>query len=110
MNKLFKIIGIILLIVGVVVANYTKIPMADYISIAIAGVGFALTIVGVLKSTDKKTWKEYSVVIAFAVGGLCCGFAGLTEDTVLKVITAAVGLVGIILGLLISTVKVKDSK
>ena len=107
MKNIFKILGLVLIIAGSALAYFTTIPVAEYTGIAVAALGLALAIVGVLKKTEKVTWKEYVAIILFAVGGLLCGFAGFTEALVTQVITAVFGVVALIAGLIVSLVKAK---
>ena len=102
MKNFFKILGLVLIIAGSALCYFSTVPVADGIGIAVTALGLALTIVGVLKKTEKKTWKEYVAIICFAVGGLLCGFVGYSEAIVTQVITAVFGVVALIAGLLIS--------
>lgn len=102
MKNFFKILGLVLIIAGSTLCYFSTVPVADGIGIAVAALGLALTIVGVMKKTEKKTWKEYLAVICFAVGGLLCGFAGFSEAIVTQVISAVFGVVALIAGLIIS--------
>lgn len=109
MKNFIKILGLVLVIAGSAFAAFTTIPVADYISIAVAALGLALLIVSTLKKAEKKSWKEYVAVALFAIGGLCCGFAGFAESTVTQLITAVAGVVALIIGL-ISTFISKEKK
>lgn len=102
MKNFFKILGLVLIIAGSALCYFSTVSVADGIGIAVAALGLALTIVGVMKKTEKKTWKEYLAVICFAVGGLLCGFAGFSEAIVTQVISAVFGVVALIAGLIIS--------
>lgn len=107
MKNIFKILGLVLIIGGSALCYFTTIPVADYIGIAVAALGLALTIVGVLKKTEKKTWKEFVAIVCFALGGLLCGFAGFSEEIVTQVISAVFGVVALIAGLIVSFLKTK---
>lgn len=109
MKNFIKILGLILLVGGSVLAMFTAIPVADYIGIAVSALGLALLIVSTLKKAEKKTWKEYVAVVLFALAGLCCGFAGFAENTVIQIATAVSGLVALIIGL-ITTFSPKEVK
>jgi len=107
MKNIFKILGLVLIIGGSALCYFTTIPIADGIGIAVAALGLALTIVGVLKKTEKKTWKEFVAIVCFALGGFLCGFAGFSEEIVTQVITAIFGVVALIAGLIVSFIKPK---
>ena len=109
MNKFFKILGLILIIVGSAMASFTSIAVTQYAGIAVAALGLATAIVGVWKDAPKKTWKEVVTIICFALGGLLCGFAGLTEGIVTQVIMAVSGLVVLIVGIITSIVSSKST-
>ena len=108
MKNVFKILGLVLIIAGSALAYFTAVPIAEYAGIAVAALGLALAIVGVLNKTEKKTWKEYVAVICFAAGGLLCGFAGFTDAVLTQVITAVFGVVALIAGLIVSLIKTKN--
>lgn len=108
MKNIFKIFGLVLIIAGSALAYFTAVPIVEYTGIAVAALGLALAIVGVLNKIEKKTWKEYVAIVCFAVGGLLCGFAGFSEDIVTQVITAIFGVVALIAGLIVSFIKIKS--
>ena len=107
MNKVLKIIGLVLLVAGSAIANFTDIVVADYISIAVAAFGLALTIVGVWKSSEKKSWKELVGIICFSIAGFLCGVAGIAQDTMTTLITGIVAVVSMLIGIL-TTFVLKD--
>lgn len=109
MKNFFKILGVILIIAGSILAAFTKIPVAEYSGIAVAALGLALAIVSVWTSSSKKTWKEAVAIIAFAVGGLLCGFSQMSADTVSQLILAVFGVVSLIVGIIVTLVKSKES-
>lgn len=110
MKNIFKILGLVLIIAGSALCYFTTIPVADGIGIALSALGLALEIIGVLKKTEKKTWKEFVAIVCFAVGGFLCGFAGFTDALVTQIITAVFGLVALIAGLIITFIKPKENK
>lgn len=109
MKNFFKILGVILIIAGSILAAFTEIPVAEYSGIAVAALGLALAIVSVWTSSSKKTWKEAVAIIAFAVGGLLCGFSQMSADTVSQLILAVFGVVSLIVGIIVTLVKSKES-
>lgn len=108
MNKFFKILGLILIIAGSALASFTSIAIASYSGIAVAALGLAMSIVATWKGAEKKTWKEVVAIICFAVGGLLCGFAGLSEGILTQVISAVAGLVVLIIGIITALVPKTD--
>ena len=102
MNKIFKIIGIILVIAGSAIIAFTKIPVADAVGIAIAALGLATTIVATWKKSESKTWKEGLSIALLVAGAFLLGFAGFSETVVTELITAIVGVVVLIVGLITS--------
>ena len=109
MNKLFKILGPVLILIGSIVAYFSPVAIVDYIGIAVAALGLALSIVAVTKKASKIDGTVIVPIICFALGGFCCGIAGFSEDQMTSLVMAAFGLVGIIVGL-ISTAFKKDKK
>lgn len=110
MNKLFKILGPVLILIGSAVAYFSPIAIVDYIGIAVAALGLAMSIVTVIKKAEKVDWKIILTVVCFAVGGFCCGIAGIAEDKMTTLIMAVVGLVGIVVGLIGTIAKKEVSK
>lgn len=102
MNKFLKIFGVVLIVLGSVLACFTTITIASYASIAVAALGLALTITAVLKDTEKKGWKEIVAIICFALGGFLCGFAGISESAVSQIILTISGLVSLVVGLFVT--------
>lgn len=100
MNKFFKIFGVILIVVGAILASFTSVAIASYSGIAVSALGLALTIIGVWKNAEKKGWKEVVTIICFALGGFLCGFAGITENTMSQLILAISGVAVLIISLL----------
>lgn len=102
MKNVLKIIGILCIVIGSGIAAFSGIAVADYIGIAIAGLGLALAIIGAWNKAEKKTWKEIVSIILFAVGGFMCGFAGLSDTILTQVITGVFGIVSLIIGLIVT--------
>lgn len=99
MNKFLKILGVILVVAGSILACFTSIAVASYVSIAVAALGLALTITSVWKEAEKATWKEVVAIVCFALGGLLCGFVGFTESVVSQLIITIGGVISLILGM-----------
>lgn len=105
MKNFMKILGVVLLIIGSVLAAFTKVPAAEYTGIAIAALGLATSIVAVWKSSEEKSWKEIVAIVCFAVGGLLCGFSQMTEQVITQLITTIVGVVLLVVGIITSIIK-----
>lgn len=100
MKNLSTIIAVIAIIAGCVVGKISSIAIADYGAIAVEAFGFTLLVVNTLKKSEKKTWKEYTGVLLFVIGGVGCALGGIAESTMSQIITTVSGLVALILGLL----------
>lgn len=108
MNKVFKIIGLVLVVAASIAAYFTDIAVANYIELAVGALGLALTIKGVWGKSEKKTWKEVFTIILFCIGAFLLGFAGVSESVVTQIITAIAGVVSLVIGVIVSFVKNKS--
>ena len=106
MKNVWTIIAVICIIAGCVLGQFSTIAIVDYSAIALEAFGLTALIIGTIKKSEKKTWKEYTGVALFVVAGVCCAVAGLAEGTMTQIITAVAGLVALIIGLI--TVKLKQ--
>ena len=107
MKRFITILAVICIIAGCIIGKFTTVPQAEYAAIALEAFGFATLIIKTLKKAEKKTWKEYTSVILFAISGILCAVAGLAEATMTSLIAAVFALVAMIIGLFI--VKKKDA-
>jgi len=107
MKNFFTIFGIIALVAGAAIANFTTIPFASYIGIFGEVLGTVLTIIGVWKKADKKGWKEVVTIICFVVSAICLAIAGVSKDVAVQIATAVAGVVALIAGLIATFVKSK---
>ena len=107
MNKIVKFLGPVLILIGSIVAYFSPVAIVDYIGIGVAALGLGLSIVNTLKKAEKIDWKVIVPVVCFAIGGLCFGVAGFSEDKMTTLAMAAFGLVGIIIGLITAKNKIE---
>ena len=101
MKRFITILAVICIIAGCIIGKLSTVPHAQLGAIALEAFGFATLIIKTLKQAEKKTWKEYTSVILFAIGGILCAVAALSEATMTSLITAAFALVAMIIGLFI---------
>lgn len=102
MNKVLKILFIVLVVVGAGLAAFTDVPLVEYSGIALAFVGAALACISTYKKSEKKDWKVIVSIILIAVGAFGLGFAGVAGETITTIISAVAGIVLLILGLITS--------
>jgi len=107
MKNFFTIFGVIALVAGAAIANFTSIPFASYIGIFGEVLGTVLTIIGVWKKAEKKTWKEVVTMICFVVAAICLAIAGVSKDIAIQIATAVAGVVALIAGLIATFKKQK---
>lgn len=101
-NKILIIVGAVLVIAGAVTAAFTDVPVADYIGVAVAFVGAAVTCINVYKKSEKKDWKVILAIVLMAAGACLLGVAGVSANTVTEIVTAVVGLIALIAGLFVA--------
>ena len=100
MKNLITILAVACIIAGCAIGSFSSIAIADYGAIALEAFGFTVLVIKTIKNAKEKTWKEYTGVILFVVAGVCCGVAGIAENTMTTIITTVAGLVALIIGLL----------
>lgn len=111
-KTIILIIGLLMLIVGVVVAQVGKFQLADISGFAVTmfGAGLAAATLWGKKETGSKTWLCLLGVVCIGIGAFMLGFAGFAEATMTVVITSVFGVVAVILGVITSYIGIKQTK
>ena len=99
-SKIFFIIGLVLTILGAGLGYFAEIPVAEITGLAVASLGLALLIVGIVQKAEKKDWKLYTSIVGVVVGSFILGLMGVTEDKVKAIIAAVVGLIILIVSII----------
>lgn len=99
-NKILYIIGLVLMVAGAVLSYFAKVPLETAGGIVASAVGLGLIIAAAYTKAEKKDWKLLLTIICLAVGGLLVGLGGMAKDTAVSLITAVVGVVVMIAGLI----------
>lgn len=107
MKNIFVYVGLALIVVGAVVGNFTGIGVAMWIELAGFAFGLASCVIGIVKKSEKHDWKLYLSIVAISAGTILLAFAGITESVIVSVITAVIGLVVLIIGILPAMVSFK---
>lgn len=110
MKNFFTIFGVIALVVGAAIANFTSIPFASYIGIFGEALGLVFTVIGTWKKAEKKTWKEGLTIACFIIAAVCLGIAGVSKDIAVQIATAVAGVVALIASLIINFIPKKEAK
>ena len=110
MKNFCTIAGVIALVAGAAIANFTSIPFASYIGIFGEALGLVLTVIGTWKKAEKKTWKEAVTIACFIVSAVLLGIAGVSKDVAVQIATAVAGIVALIAGLITTFVFKKEAK
>lgn len=105
-NKVFLIIGIILLVVGCIVACFTDI-YKDIPALAGASFGLGMIVMSVWNSSDIKGPKVIVSIVCITVAGFFCAVAGLAQETMTSLIAAVIAVVLLIIGILSGKVVIK---
>lgn len=100
-NSVFTVVGIILVVVGAVVANFSGFALAEITGLAVAMYGAGLACQSFIsKAKSPKGWKTVVSAVCMGLGGFALGVGGLlSQDTTEQVISAAFGIASIIAGL-----------
>lgn len=109
MKKNFLLIlGVILVIAGVVFSYLANFSLADASGFAVTmfGAGLAAATLWGKKSDKVKTWVSVLSVVLMGAGAFVLGFGGFAENTMTMIISSVFGLVAIIAGLIVSSLKI----
>lgn len=99
--KPFKIILVVLMVIGASVSYFSDIALVDYIGLAVEFGSAGALCASIRNKSEKKDWKVNVSMICIGISSFCLGFIGVTTDTMSQVITAVVGLLALILGLVL---------
>lgn len=108
-KKMVLIIGVALVCLGVVIAQFSAVSIAEASGFAVAVLGAAVMADTILaKAEDKNKVKTIASIVAIAIGAALLGFAGISESTLTELIAGVSGLVILILGIIASGLKSKN--
>jgi uncharacterized protein involved in response to NO len=100
MKNIFIYIGLALVVAGAAIGALTGIPAAQWIELAACAVGLATCIISIVKKDEKRDWKLWVALAAVSVGTILLVWAGISDSIIQSVITAVIGLVVLVTGLL----------
>ena len=100
MKNIFIYIGLALVVAGAAIGALTGIPAAQWIELAACAVGLATCIISIVKKDEKRDWKLWVALAAVSVGTILLVWAGISDIIIQSVITAVIGLVVLVTGLL----------
>ena len=100
MKNIFIYIGLALVVAGAAIGALTGIPAAQWIELAACAVGLATFIISIVKKDEKRDWKLWVALAAVSVGTILLVWAGISDSIIQSVITAVIGLVVLVTGLL----------
>lgn len=102
MNTILKWVFIALTIAGVGVSYFTTIPAVDITALAVAFCSAGALFGSTLNKGDKKDWKTYVSTICITIGAFGLGFAGVSSEIVSKVVSAVIGLIALVIGIVMA--------
>lgn len=108
MKNVFLWLGVALIVVATIIAQFTGVETAVWIELSGFSIGLASCIVGVVTKAEKKDWKLYLSIFGIVIGSTLLVFAGISKDVITSLITAVAGVVVIIVGLLPVLLKKKE--
>lgn len=100
MKNIFIYVGLALIIAGAAIGNFTGIPAANWIELAGFAAGLATCAVSIVAKSEKKDWKLWLSLVSVSVGTILLVWAGISESVIASVISAVIGLVILVTGLL----------
>ena len=100
MKNIFIYIGLALVVAGAAIGALTGIPAAQWIELAACAVGLATCIISIVKKDEKRDGKLWVALAAVSVGTILLVWAGISDSIIQSVITAVIGLVVLVTGLL----------
>ncbi|MBQ0165530.1 MAG: hypothetical protein KBT02_00295 [Treponema sp.] len=99
-NKILYIIGLVLMVVGAVLSYFAKVPLETAGGIVASAVGLGLVIAAAYIKAEKKDWKLLVTIICLGVGGFLVGLGGMAKEAAVSLVSAIVGVVIMIIGLI----------
>lgn len=103
MNRLFSIIGLIIIALGACAGVFLGFDQAEIIAVAASFLGSTLILVNAVKNAKAKgnikPWIIYVTLIGVAVGGCLCAVGGVSESIITTVVGLVVSLVTIIINI-----------
>lgn len=113
MKNVFRIIGVIAIVVAAAVSVFVQIDSAQIASIAVAAFGIALEAISLINGAAEKGKKEkiliYVCLGLAIVGGVGVAAGGLAESAIATIVSAVVALVSVVLAL-ISVNKISEDR
>lgn len=102
-NKVFAIIGALLFVGAVVVANFADFAAANVVEIALAAFGLASVVISTIKAQKEKgvfSWKTILIIVLAVVAGVLVCIGGVTSNIFEQISGLVVALLAIITGLI----------
>lgn len=102
-NKVFAIIGALLFVGAVVVANFADFAAATVIEIALAAFGLASVVISAIKTQKTKgafSWKTILIIVLAVAAGVLVCIGGVTSNIFEQISGLVLALLAIITGLI----------
>lgn len=103
MNKVWKIIGLILMVAAVIFGYFADFPGSTVVELAVLAFGLTACIIATGKEAKEKgkfTWKTVVTIVLAVVAGVLCCIGGLAQNIFAEVSAAVLAVLTLIFGLL----------
>lgn len=105
-KKLILIIGVVLVCLGVIIAQFSDVSTVEICGFAVTVMGAAVMADKIIdKAAPKDRVKTVISIISVFVGSVLLAFAGVSESTLTELIAGVAGLVLLIIGIITSGIK-----
>ncbi len=84
-----KWVGLVLILVAGIIGAIGGVPQELLVTLAVAGVGFALVVISAITQYEgKKDWKFWTAIALVLIGSIVVVIGGVTEQMVVAMIGA----------------------
>lgn len=102
-SKLFSIIGALVFVAAVVVAQFSNVAAVDVVALGVAAFGLVAAIVGVItkaKAEETFSFKTIITIVLAVIGGALVCLGGMSANVLEQISGLVIALLAIILGMI----------
>lgn len=108
-KNIFLIIGVLVVIASTVLGALTDIGN-DIPALIGTAFGLGMETIAIWNKSEKKNWLVIAAIVCAIVGGVCCCFAGLSEQTLTSLVIAIAGVVALLISIFTGIIAAKKTE